>query len=72
MASLASTCNVHIAVVGFVRDPEIAPIDSTIAFVNSNLMAEMTGRFRLPVREEVAVGMQNLCDAIYALRYVKN
>ena len=35
-------------------------------------MAEITGKFKIPVGEEMAVGMRNLCDAIYALRYVES
>jgi hypothetical protein len=60
----------HVAVVGFVRDSTLSPIDSTIAFTNSPLMAHMVAKFKLPVGEEAALGMRNLCDAIQALRYV--
>ena len=44
----------------------------SLAFVDLNLRAEMTGRFKLPVGEETVVRMLNLCDAIYALRNVNN
>ena len=56
---------------GFIGDPKVAPTDSMISFMNSNLMAEIVKKFKIPIGEEMAMGMRNLCDTIYAMRYVK-
>ncbi len=56
------------AVVGFVVDESILPEQSTIAFTNSPIMAEMVKVLSLPLTQDATLAMRNLHNGISAFR----
>ena len=60
--------NINMAVVGFVVDESILPEQSTIAFTNSPIMAEMVKVLSLPLTQDATLAMRNLHNGISAFR----
>ncbi|KAF8309530.1 uncharacterized protein EI90DRAFT_3025057 [Cantharellus anzutake] len=69
VTALSTYYNIGVAILGFIVDESLPPVESTIAFTSSHTVAEMVKMLQVPITQEAALAMCQLYDGLSTFRF---